>query len=125
MDAKKIVDAFLFKYPGRNIVLLPPENPLEIICEIEPTSEHPDYSIAVAAIDKSEPHCHKASTETYEVLRGRLILKLANRNVILYPGMNYVILPKTVHSAEADAAVVRVTSRPGWTPEDHVLVNEH
>ena len=123
MNSEKIVRILASRYPGRNIVQLPPENPTEIICEVEPTSEHPDYSMAVAVIDKSEPHYHRVSTETYAVLRGRLTLKLANREVVLHPGVNYAISPNTVHSAEANAAWVRVTSRPGWTPEDHILVD--
>ncbi len=129
MDSKKTVRSLLFKYPEKNIVQIPPEDPTEIICEVEPTSEHPDYSMAIAVIEKSEPHYHKLSTETYTVLSGSLVLKLAHRDVVLrdvvlHPGMDHTIPPDTVHSAEADGAWVRVTSRPGWTSEDYILMGE-
>ena len=52
MQAESIVEEFKQRFPGRNIVMLPAENPTEIICEIEPTEEHPDYSIALAVVDR-------------------------------------------------------------------------
>jgi mannose-6-phosphate isomerase-like protein (cupin superfamily) len=129
MNIVKIERAFKFKHPGRDIIMIPPENPTEIICEVEPTSEHPEYSVALVAIDSSEPHYHKLSTETYTVLKGALALKLSRKEVLLYPGISYVVPPNTVHSAEGDRTIgditiVEVTSRPGWTPEDHILVEQ-
>ena len=100
----------------------PPENPTEIICEFEPASEHPEYSIARAAIDSSEQHYNKLSSQTYAVLKGRLVLKLTKRDVVLYSGMSHVVPANTVHSAEAEGAIIEVTSHPGWTPEDRIYV---
>lgn len=122
MDVTKIEKAFKFKHPGREIKMKPEENPTEIICEFEPTAEHPEYSVALVAIDSSEPHYHKQSTETYAVLTGYLTLKLTRKEVLLYPGITHVVPPNTVHSAEGKGTIVRVESRPGWTPEDHILV---
>ena len=34
MNAQKIVKELKVKYPGKNIILDPPKNPSEIICEI-------------------------------------------------------------------------------------------
>jgi len=44
MNVKKIIKELQKKYPNKTIILDPPENPTEIICEIEPTTDHPDRS---------------------------------------------------------------------------------
>jgi hypothetical protein len=41
---QEVLDYFEKKYPGKTIVMLPEDNPTEIICEIEPSSEHPVFS---------------------------------------------------------------------------------
>ena len=121
MKAKKIIKQLSKEYPGKNIVQLPQGKPTEIICEIEPTADHPERNVAIAVIDKSEPHYHEHARETYEVLRGRLVIKLAHRDVTLGEGQKYLIVPGLVHSAEGNSTMVKVTSEPGWTPEDHIL----
>jgi mannose-6-phosphate isomerase-like protein (cupin superfamily) len=109
-------------YPGKNIISIPDkEHPLEILCEVEPASAHPDWSIAVAIIHRSEPHFHKKTTETYIVEQGTLVLTVDGQNFTLKPGHEYTIKPNSVHNARG-LALVQVLSKPGWTKEDHFLV---
>ena len=121
--------AFKFKYPDKRVLFEPSEeNPTAVVCEIEPASEHPDYSLARLALGSFEPHYHKLSSQTYDVLRGKLVLKLAlaGKEVVLIPGTEYIVPPNMVHSGESvtEDTVVEITSRPGWTPNDHVFVNQ-
>ncbi len=122
MNSKEIVATLRIEFPGKNIMELPPENPTEIICEVEPTIDHPDFSVAVAFIDHSDQHKHAISTETYEVEGGEVTLFTNGEVHVLKPSQSYVIQPGTLHRAEAKGARVKVTSHPGWTPEDHILV---
>lgn len=124
MNAERIVAEFKEQFPGKNILQLPAENPSEIICEYEPTTDHPEYSVAVAAIDSSYPHVHRKSIETYEVARGEVTLFVGKESFDMIEGESYVIQPGIVHWATAKEAVVKVTSNPGWTPEDHILVHD-
>ena len=48
----------------------------EILCEVEPTSNHQEYSFAIAVIDKSIPHYHKEIIETYKVIKEQKIKTL-------------------------------------------------
>lgn len=122
MTAQEAINYFKRTYPGKNIVCLPEDDPSEIICEIEPSSEHPDYNVAVAAIKQSVPHYHHKATEEYEVLEGELELVVDGESIKLKQGDTYVIKPPAVHSAKGDFTLVRVSSKPGWTPDDHILV---
>lgn len=122
MDAAKILEQMSAQYPGKNIVLLPADNPTEIICEVDPTSDHPDYNVAVAVIDQSETHYHPKATEEYLVLSGSLILNADGMEITLETGDAYTIQPGVVHSAKGDSTWVSVRSEPGWTTEDHIIV---
>lgn len=101
---------------------MPAKNPTEIICEVEPTSDHPERSVAVAYIDRSGQHVHNISTETYLVEDGEVTLSVDGKKEVMRKGDSRVIPPGAIHRAEADGARVRVTSEPGWTPGDHILV---
>ncbi len=105
-------------------MLLPHDHPREILCEIEPATEHPDYSVAISVIEKSVPHYHKIATEEYEVLSGEVILYLGEEKRILKEGDKAVIKPGTIHWAKADSAWIKCTSRPGWVPSDHNLAEK-
>lgn len=102
--------------------MFPPENPTEIICEIDPTDDHPQKSTAIAVIESSAPHFHRISTETYKVLKGNLKLIDGNETFRLKEGESHTVHRGSVHSATADSAWVEVRSVPGWTPQDHHLV---
>ena len=122
MTEKEIINYFQEQYPGKNVVKLPSDKPTEIICELEPSSEHPEHSIAIAAISLSKPHYHRRTTELYELISGKLTLAVNDKSIELNPGDTYTVSPQQIHSAKGDFTLVKVTSRPGWTPDDHVLV---
>lgn len=121
MNSSRIVKELKEKYPGKNIVLLPQENPTEIICEIEPTSKHPEYSKAIAVIEKSDPHFHKKSTEKYTILKGKLKITKNGKEYRISEGETFLIKPMDVHFAEGDSVWAEVISTPGWTLQDHIL----
>jgi mannose-6-phosphate isomerase-like protein (cupin superfamily) len=116
-------------YRFARIVRIPHDNPLEIICEIDPTSKHPEISVALVAIDRSEAHWHpegiNGMAEQYFVVKGHLILHLGNRTLELKEGSTCIIPPNVVHWAEGDTTWVWVISTPGWTLGNHKLVAEH
>ncbi len=121
MTADEIIKKLKDDYPGKEIIRLPEDNPTEIICELEPTREHTEYSVAIAAINSSLPHYHKLATEEYEVLDGELELSIENTIVVLEKGENHTVNPGQLHSATGKFTLVRVTSKPGWTSDDHIL----
>lgn len=123
MNPEKVVAELQREFPGKTILQLPPENPTEIICEVEPTTtDHPERSVAVAVIDLSGQHVHRISTETYEVEDGEVTLFTDGIEQFLKKGDSMIIKPGIIHRAKANGARVKVTSHPGWTPEDHILV---
>lgn len=121
MNKLKVLKELRKKYPRTNIVLNDQKKPTEIICEVEPTAKHPDYSIAIAVIDKSISHYHKKSTEEYEIIKGELVLTVGNRKIILKNGDKIVIKPNIIHFTEGQETWVKATSKPGWTQDDHLL----
>ncbi|MDO8621411.1 MAG: cupin domain-containing protein [Candidatus Levybacteria bacterium] len=122
MNVRKVVSELKKKYPNKTIVLNPPENPTEIICEIEPAKNNEEDGIAIAIIDDSKPHYHKKATEFYEILRGDLIITLGKRKYKLKKGDKFIIKPGEIHSAKGNETWVSCLSKPGWRPEDHILV---
>lgn len=124
MTEQEVLAYFAEKYPGKNIVKLPEENPQEIICEIDPTANHPGYNVAIAAIKQSVPHHHDHAVEMYEVIKGALVLTVDEDTVHLSEGDTFTVFPPQVHSAKGDFTLVKVRSEPGWTAEDHVLTDK-
>lgn len=124
MDANKLIAELKAKYPGKNIVKDPPDSvaPGEIIVELEPTTDHPEKSLALAVVGKSRPHYHKKSTEIYEAVKGELTVRLGDKTVVLKPGQKLTVEPGVVHSAQGDEAWFLTHSTPGWTFEDHIHV---
>jgi len=120
MDLQKVLDYLGGNYPGRNIVMLPQDNPREVICELG-QSANGDESTAIAFVDHSMRHHHNETVEQYEVEEGELRLFLDGQLVILREGQGITILPGTVHWAEGNATRVRVTTIPPWEPGDHLL----
>ncbi len=121
MNVRKIKKEFAEKYPEATIILLPHDHPREILCEIDPATNHPDYSVAISVIERSAPHYHKIATEEYEVLSGEITLFLGDEKRVLKPGDKVIIKPGTVHWTKAKSARVKCTSRPGGVPKDHIL----
>jgi len=121
VNSKKIVEEFKKKYPGKKSIKNNEDNPTEILCEVEPSSEHPEHSLAVAVIDKSIPHSHKKTRETYKVIKGKLKAYKDGKEFILNKGDELVINPGEAHWAKGNEAWVECYSEPGWTFEDHIV----
>lgn len=119
MNINSVIDELKKTYPGKRIILNDQRNLTEILCEIEPTAKHPHYSIAISVIDRTIPHLHNDTTETYEVLRGELTLQVGDKKIVLKKGETYTIQPNEIHTASGTETWVKVTSRPGWTKDDH------
>jgi mannose-6-phosphate isomerase-like protein (cupin superfamily) len=124
MNVEKIKRQLASKYPGKSIFANPDASGeiREIICEIEPSSDHPEWSIAVAVIEKSQHHFHLHTTETYKVLQGELTLHVGEQSILLKPGESWQITPGNIHWAEGKDTWVECRSVPGWTLSDHILV---
>ncbi|MCB9798091.1 hypothetical protein H6758_00015 [Candidatus Nomurabacteria bacterium] len=96
---------------------------LHFVCEVEPTEDHSEYDRAIEVIIDSKPHKHLKMTQYYKILRGSLQLYIENQELTLGVGDEYTIEPNTVHWATSkDECWLQITSRPGWTKEDHILV---
>jgi len=121
MNHKNVITELEKKYPGKLIIKLPENEPTEILCEIESTVDHPEYSMAIAVIDRSVPHYHKEVTELYEVLKGKLSVYVDGVEHKLEEGDKLEIKPGSHHYAVGDETRVRCTARPGWTISDHIL----
>ena len=91
---------------------------------MEPTQDHPEYDRAVEVIIDSKPHQHLKMTQYYTVLSGEMTLHVENQTLTLKAGDQYTIKPGSVHWAESDQCWVEILSRPGWTKEDHLVVNQ-
>ena len=123
MTLQQVLDYFEKNYPNANVHKQPESNPLELICEIDPTEGHPNYSVAISAISASVPHKHNVGVEEYEVLSGTILLSVDGTIKTLYEREKATINPGQVHSATSTEgyALVKVTSQPGWTQADHIL----
>jgi mannose-6-phosphate isomerase-like protein (cupin superfamily) len=121
MNSKNVIEELQKLYPQKIIFCMPEQNPTEIVCEIEPASDHPEYSVAVAVIDGSKPHFHAKTKEAYEVLKGILELNIEGKKLILKEGESKTIEPGNSHYAKGNETWVQVTSTPGWTIEDHIF----
>lgn len=128
MDIPKITQQLKDQYPNKNIVITNPHKPTEIICDIKPTSEHIEFSEAIAVVDEIRPHYHKMLTETYEILQGELTLHLEDETQqtvvrVLKTGEKATIDPNVIHWGFGNETWIRVSSKPGWTPQDHILTH--
>jgi mannose-6-phosphate isomerase-like protein (cupin superfamily) len=124
MNTTQIIKELKSRYPGKSIILNPPENPSEIICEIEPTSDHEKSSTALVVVDKSKQHYHKKSVEIYEALKGTLTIYINGEKYIINEGEKLTIEPNVIHYVEGNESWFLTYSKPGWTIEDHILVND-
>jgi mannose-6-phosphate isomerase-like protein (cupin superfamily) len=94
------------KYPGKTIIENKNDQGVttEIICEIDLTQDHPEWSRATAVIDSSVIHYHQRTTETYTVLKGILtIFKYDQTNKqyaehLIKKGESVIIQPGEIHS---------------------------
>ena len=124
MNKKRVLSQLQERYPDRSVIALPDDNPTEILCEVEPTSEHPEYSKAISIIDSSVPHYHEKITETYKVLDGSLKVVVDGIVHELDEGDELTIQPGSIHYAIGDETWIECKSVPGWIKDDHILVKE-
>lgn len=122
MNIVKIKKELEKMYPGKKVIVTDPENPTEIVCEVEPTENHPKWSASVAVIDSTRSHYHRKLMETYHVISGSLTISLNGKSRILNSGDFIEIPRKTIHTSKGKNTWVYVYARPGWTPEDHIFV---
>jgi mannose-6-phosphate isomerase-like protein (cupin superfamily) len=124
VNAESTIKQLQELYPGKPIKCLPQEQPSEIICEFDSRDDHPDFSFAMAVIDRSAPHHHRRTTEIYRVVKGELKLYVGNQEYVMYEGQEWTILPGQVHWAEGNETWVEVYCSPGYEPTDHILEEE-
>jgi len=124
MNKRRVINELKNQYPGKTIICIPEDNPSEILCEIDPSTEHSEYSIVVSVIDASYPHVHKAIKEEYEVTKGTLRLIKDGQEHVLHEADTITINPGEIHYAFGNETWIKATSHPGWMPEDHILVKE-
>lgn len=124
MNSKKILQELKKQYPGKNITVNDEKKPTEIICEIEPTSLHPGHSLAVTVVDLIPEHFHKKSAEIYYVAKGKLVLQINGKQLVLNENEWSVVQPGEVHSGKGEETWVYVYSEPGWSKNDHYLTSK-
>lgn len=122
MDAQKIVDELKILYPQKKIYFDKEENPTEILCELEGKDLNPERSVYVAVIDKKVTHNHRFGTEeTFEVIKGNLVLQVAGKEYALTAGKTYTSKSGEIHTVIGHGTWIKVTSKPAWEPKEHVL----
>ncbi len=111
----RICEELLREYPGARIKVAP--GGAEIIAELDPRR-------AVAVIERTAPHFHRRTTESYRALRGTLYVVCGGQGHVLAPGESLRIDPPLLHSARAADGVawIEVLSDPMWTADDHLVV---
>jgi mannose-6-phosphate isomerase-like protein (cupin superfamily) len=102
-------------YPGCHLKTAPDQ--CELVAEISP-------ELAVAIIERSQPHFHRATTEVYRVLKGTLLVARAGMGVVLQAGEEITLEPGQIHQAfgHGEPAWIEVISSPPWCADDHFVV---
>jgi len=121
--SERIIKFLKEKYPGKEAYDLDGRG-MHFVCEIEPVTEHPEYDRAIEVIIQSKPHKHIKMTQYYTVLEGSMDLHLDDTVVTLHKGDKQTVVPGVVHWATSDnKCLVELYSKPGWTKEDHIVVD--
>ncbi|MFC1600620.1 hypothetical protein ACFL25_00915 [Patescibacteria group bacterium] len=94
------------------------------VCEIEPVDEHPEYDRAIEVMISTRPHKHLKMTQYYTIIFGNLDLYIDDKVIKLKTGDKYTVATGKVHWAKSNGECwLEIYSEPGWTKEDHILVN--
>ena len=97
---------------------------MHFVCEIEPVTGHPEYDRAIEVVIESKPHKHLKMMQYYTVISENLELHINKEIILLKAGDKYTIFPNKVHWARSDNECwVEIYSKPGWTKEDHIVIN--
>jgi mannose-6-phosphate isomerase-like protein (cupin superfamily) len=115
IDIESTIEKLIKLYPGCRIKIS--DDKRELVAEITD-----DFAIAV--IDKSQPHFHLKTRETYRVLKGTLYVACAGVGYVLNEQETFTIEPGNMHCAQAaDTPVwIEVTSSPSWSAKDHFVL---
>ena len=124
MNSQEIIKELKRLYPERNIILNDPDNPTEIICEVEPASWNPEKSVSIVIFDGKIKHPHDFRKETYEVLKGVLEMTKEGKSFFLTEGEKLTIGQDEFHMAKGDDTWVKVTSEPAWSPQPPLPIDE-
>lgn len=120
--SKRILGQLKDKYPDAKSYDLDGRG-MHFVCEVEPVDEHPEYDRAVEVIVTSKPHKHLKMTQKYTIIKGKLVLHIGEKKVVLKAGDKYTVLPNNIHWVESeDECWLEIYSEPGWTKEDHIVV---
>lgn len=120
---ERILNMLEEKYPGKDCFDLDGRG-MHFVCEVEPTVEHPEYDVAIEVMLLTKPHKHLKMTQCYTILKGTLELHVGDEIINMRAGDKQVIYPGSVHWAKSeDECMAELRSEPGWTKEDHILVN--
>jgi GrpB-like predicted nucleotidyltransferase (UPF0157 family) len=122
MDVERIARQLRDAFPHGTLLRPTDANANELIYELEPGAEHPEYSKAVAVIERIPGHFSRRSTLRFTVLRGTLKLFPHGELRVLNVGDTCEIEPYVFFWAEADEACVEVFGTPAWTVQDRRFV---
>lgn len=99
--------------------------PKETIYELISSHDGLGWSLAIADIVDTVPHYHRRTLETYTVVTGILEVTVDDEKHVLHPGDVITIPIGSIHSARSltqEPARILVSCLPGWTSDDHNLV---
>jgi len=120
--SKRIIHQLKDKYPGKAAFDLDGRG-MHFVCEVEPTSEHPEYDRAIEVLISSLPHKHLKMTQYYTILSGTLEFHIGEKTVLLHAGDKYTVRRGEVHWGKSDNECwLEIYSKPGWTKEDQVSI---
>lgn len=122
MNVDKVAKRLAEKYPDVEMFVDNVDGFCEFLAEIEPTKDHEDHSVAVAIAGKSRAHYHNKTTEVYEVMTGNLTVFIDGEKYELTERESVTINPGSIHWVHSDEAWFMVTSTPGWTMDDHIII---
>jgi len=123
--SERILNQLRKKYPSANCFDVDGKR-LHFAAEIEPAEKHPEYDRCIEVIVASSPHKHFKMTHEYRVISGIPKLHIEDNVYSLKPGDTCTISPNKVHWVESgndEECWIENYSRPGWTREDHILVD--
>ena len=124
MDIQRIIEKLETLYSHKAAIELPAPDVTELVCEVEPASDHPHYSRSIVVIDQTKAHFHRKTREIYTVLKGKLTLWINGVKHELRQGQKMEIQPGEVHFAKGKETWIECFSEPGWTKEDHFVVEQ-
>jgi len=115
INSESTRDELMSFFPGCRVKIS--EDRCEMVAEI-----CDDFAIAV--IDKSQPHFHLKTRETYRVLRGTLYAARVGVGHVLNEEDTLTIEPGNIHYARAaeNPVWIEVTSTPAWSANDHFVL---